>query len=178
MNSLTAQVTAIATSTVATVTSFPHDLLVIVGLFVLFGAYAFFFGKGKSIALILALYVASFLFTYFPIVDFIQRFKISLGLASAVIFGVLLIVSLLALRRVFRIEYTFGKLTTGIEMFLLAGIATVLSVALSQNVIPVPLLFQLSPTISLYLNQPYVSFFAFFAPLLAISLISIRRTYD
>ncbi len=178
MDTITAQVSALATSTVATVTSFPHDMLVIAGLFFFFGVYSFFLGKGKIIAIILALYIASFLFTFFPMVDLIQRFDVSLGLASGVVFTALLIVALLALRRVFRIEYTYGKITTGIEVLILTISATVLSIALSQNVIPITYVYQFSPEISLYLNQPYVFFFALLGPLLAVCFVSMRRTYD
>lgn len=178
MDKLTAQVSALATSTAATVTSFPHDVLVIAGLFVFFGASAFFLGKGKIIAFILALYIASLLYTFFPMVDIIERFKVPLSLASGVIFSALLILALLALRRVFRLEYAYGEITVAIEVLLLSASSTVLTIVLSQNVIPLTYVYQFSPTISLYLNQPYIFFFSLLAPLLIIFLISTRKRYD
>ena len=177
MNSLATQVTALATTTVAAVTSFPHDMLVIAGVLLFFGMYAFFFGKGKTIAVILALYVASLLYTFFPMIDFIERFSLSLTLASVIIFSILLITALIALRRVFRIEYAYGKITTGIEVILLSVSASLLSVTLTQNIIPVNFFYQFSPAVTFYLTQHYIYFFALLAPLLVVCLVSMRRSY-
>lgn len=179
MNTLTAQVSAIATSTVAAVSSFPSDMLVIVGLLLFFGLYAFFLGKGKILALILALYIASFLFSFFPMVDLLGRFPLSIGFASMTIFIILLIIAFIALRRVFRIKYAYGKLTTFIEVILFAICATVLTVALSQNVIPSTYIYTFSPTTSLFLSKYYVFFGSLLAPLLVLCLISTRsRNFD
>lgn len=175
MNALSAQVTAIATSTVAVVSSFPSDMLVITGLLFFFGLYAFFLGKGKMLALILALYIASFLFSFFPMIDFVGRFKVPLGFASGVVFGILLIFALLALRRVFHIEYAYGKLTTMIEVIILAACATALTIALSQNIIPITYIYRFSPATGLFLSNYYVFFGSLLTPLLMLCLISTRR---
>ncbi|TSC62422.1 MAG: hypothetical protein G01um101448_1224 [Parcubacteria group bacterium Gr01-1014_48] len=175
MNALSAQVTAIATSTVAVVSSFPADMLVIAGLLFFFGVLTFFLGKGKILALILALYIASFLFSFFPMVDLVERFHISLPIASGTVFSILLIIAIVALRRVFRIEYAYGRLTTIIEVIILAVCATMLTVALSQNVIPVTYIYRFSPIVSLFLSKYYVFFGALLVPLLILCFISTRR---
>ena len=178
MNTFTAQVTSLATSTVVAVTSFPNDLLVICGLLLFFCLYAFFLGKGKTLNLICSLYIASFLFSFFPMVDLINRFPISLSLASTLIFAVLFIVTLFAMRRAFRVEYAFGKFSTMVEVILLGTSTTLLALALSQNILPIAHIYSFSPAIGLFMTKYYIFFGALFTPILIVSLLPMRRTYD
>lgn len=115
----------------------------IIGIFVVFVALIFYnirYGKGRSIALILSLYVALLLFTRFPfLAEIISEGgdATTLLLQKAGVFIGFVILAHIILRRLVFAEFPMDKFKRFLQSSLLALAALALLLAFSYHVLPV-----------------------------------------
>jgi hypothetical protein len=97
------------------------DLVVVVGLFIIFFSYAMYFGKSRIISAILAFYPAQFLYEHFP---FLNKFLILKGDTLLTLNKVLIFLIFFVLLNIMIARYIFSESGYGSsKIFRVSGLA-------------------------------------------------------
>jgi len=149
---------------------FPTDVLVIIGLVVAGTGFAFFLGKSKAVALLLALFSAIPLYQSFP---FVKQLTVATGALpqAANILGIFLVFVLLMfflLNKYIIGDFIGGKFFKSV----IFGLAfTALILALFQFILPLDALYNFGPKIDVWFAGNFGLFWWLVVPLSIILFI-------
>lgn len=153
-----------------TVAHISFDVVVIMLLFLGFAALSFYFGKSKSIALIVAGYLALFLYTTFP-------FLKNSATQPTIVIGVFVLIWLflfVILKKVFYSEFPYSLLKKIFEAALFSLSLLILLLVASYHYLPVDELYHFSNLIAPLFTPTQYVFYWLSAPPVIIFLTSRR----
>ena len=159
----------------------PLDLLIIFVLFGLFLGVGFQYGKRRIIALIISLYIASFVYLQFPYIEKILSFDAGVFGVTAVVvsvFSVFFIVLYITVHRVVRASFPLRSGRRWLEAALLGIFSTTLVLALSYHVIPIEEIYDFSEPIDHLFESTEFFFWWLVAPLVILLTVGKGGGYD
>jgi hypothetical protein len=157
------------------VTSISLDILIVLVSFALLVLYTFYFGKGRIIVLILALYVSALLYVFFPYLDSISFFSdlpTSVAWSKMLIFAGFVVVSALVMGRLIGAEFSISTLYGWFETLLLSSLAVVLLLVLSYHLLPVSEIYDFGAYLDKLFEPVEYLFWWLVLPLLGLILVS------
>ncbi len=164
-------------STLAFVSTYTVDVVVVGILFLLLSWFALRYGKGRIIALILALYVALLTFTYFPYQGwfrFLGEGERQVLLSKGGIFLLMVVIVTLVLSRSISGEFPFWGIMRTLEVSLLSGSATLLLLSFWYQVLPFSGLYTFGAPIASLFGASQLFFWWLLIPLGVIFALSRR----
>ncbi len=157
---------------VGTVLSFSSDAIIIAVLVGIFSTYSIFYGKGKTISLILGFYPAVFIFGFFPFFKEIlkeQPENLSQAIIQVIIFLSVFIPVVYIVNKFISDEFSFSRIRRIFEAGALGLASSFLAILFSYKVVNLQKLYNFSPAIdSLFLGN---TFWWLIAPFIIIFLI-------
>ncbi|MDO8510215.1 MAG: hypothetical protein Q7S15_01150 [bacterium] len=141
------------------------DILVLAGIFVPLFLFAFFMGKEKLIALMVAIYIAAILYSYFPYLDQFKGSPENTLVFKGIVFLVLISAPYVILSRL-ESNGSSPLTSRACHSGLLALGALILVVFVSYHVIPLHSLYNFSLTFDNLFQPAEVRFWWLAAPLL------------
>ena len=130
---------AAAFSAVHKITGISIDILILAIIFLVLGAYGFYFGKNKLTAFVLAFFPASLLYSVFPYTDrfiFLRDTPAHVALSKLGIFAVLFVLMNIVLIQLIHTDYSFSKMGKVFEVGILSLSAVIVIVAATHFTVP------------------------------------------
>lgn len=160
------------------ITIAPIDLIVIFILFGFFLGIGFQYGKKHIIALILSLYISSFIYLFFPYTDRIIQLETSGFVLAIIITGisfVAFIVLYITLNRVVNISFPSSSSKRWLEASIVSIFSTTLILALSYHIFPIENIYDFSAPIDSFFESDEYFFWWLVVPLIALFFVGKKR---